>query len=276
MPVANALQIPPGASDEETDFMARSDQPGPDDASQAVLEVACARNLPITILYFSDDDTAIILRSRLLGFDAEHLYLDRPRSIEGPTVIREEQEFDVFFNLNGIRHGFPSRVVARSQIVAINDRKGTDGVVIERPATLLRAQRRADYRVKLLDRDTILLNVHTAFPGQEGACEIDAHRFRGALVDLSAGGAGLLIAAPDASFLAVDDELFVLFDLPDDAEPLSLLVDVRQIRDHGSGTDKHIGVSFRPWPTGHDHRHVQRRLRRFVALVQRERLRRAS
>ena len=256
--------------------MARSDQPGPDDVSQTVLEVACARNLPITILYSSDDHTAVILRARLLGLDAEHLFLDRPRNAAGPTEIDAEQEFDAYFTLNGVRHSFPSRVVTRSRIVAINDRKDTAGMVIERPAALHREQRREDYRVRLLDRDTILINVHTAVPGGDGVCEIHAHCFRAALVNLSAGGAGLLVPAPDANLLAAGDELFVLFELPDDAEPISLIVEVRHIRDYGSGTDKQIGVSFQPWPSGRDHRRLQQRLRRFVAQVQRERLRRAG
>lgn len=242
----------------------------------ALIEEACDRNAPIELQYESSDGELLVARTRLLGFDETHVYLDRPQSIGDDVRFRRGQRVEGYMLLHDVRYAFATVVEDLATLVEINATKRTVGMVLRRPATVRESQRRSHFRVAVLSEGPITAAVHAADPGHPGACPIDAGRAEATLLNLSAGGAGLLMERGQGGWISAGDHLFMTFQLPEEEEPICFLVDVRQCTMGADSSTRRVGVRIRAWPTPRSVERTRERLQRYITAVQRKRLRRAG
>ncbi len=246
------------------------------DESAVLIDDACARNAAVELQYRTTDGDLHVAKSRILGIDADQVFLDSPHGIGDDVVFGVGQTIDGYVHVNEIRYAFKSKVVRLHTIVKINEEKRTVGMIIARPDRVMEGQRRTHFRVSLLARDPLPIQLHAAIPDGSGTCPIDAYPFEGSIVNLSIGGAALAVPAVDARTIRVGDEVFMMFCLAEEHEEFYFLAEVRQIWAVAGETPKRIGVKIKPWPGKRDLERTQQRLQRYITKVQRERLRRAA
>ena len=242
----------------------------------SLIEDACARNAPVELQYRAADGERLIAKSRVLGVDAERVFLDAPHSIGQDVVFQRDQELEGYLLINEVRYAFKSRVRELDAMVRINAEKRTVGMVIDRPDSVVEGQRRTHFRVSVIANEPIQIQIHGAIPGSSGACPVDAHVFEASLVNLSVGGAGLRVSPIDCRTIRVGDDLFMTFHLPEEDQEFYFLTEVRQIWAIPGDAAKRVGVKIKPWPSPRDIRRTQQRLQRYITQVQRARLRRAG
>ena len=244
-------------------------------AGAAVLDEAAARNAPIELRSLGRDGRPIQARARILGADDGRLLLDQPQCAGQPVVFRSGQALDVRLRLNDLFYSFKSDVQDVSRLLRLNERKKVIGMVISRPHEVhVAQQRRSHFRVRLLDDDPVVLDLHEAVAGGSGTCPIDALRFRADLVNLSAGGAGVRIPKEWAGNVCVGDLLFSTFTLPEEDGAFSFLVTVREVFPVPETGAERVGLQILDWPNPRDVERTRQRLQRSLTRVQRTRLKR--
>lgn len=247
-----------------------------DGQTAALLAEACARNSSIELQYDAPGGETMVAKSRILGLDGDHLFLDHPQSIGKVVEFKTGQAIDAYLVLADTRYAFRSLVTELGCIVEINDRKRVVGIVIRRPANIRPGQRRSGFRVGLLGVDAIEPRLHTAIADDRGICPVDAHVFTATLVNLSIGGAGLRVDRADGVQLKLNDPLFMTFFLPGEEEEFYFLTEVRQTRPIDGENAMRAGLKIKAWPTRRDLERTQQRLQRYITEVQRRKLRRAG
>ena len=136
-------------------------------------------------------------------------------------------------------------------------------------------QRRRHYRVSMLGETPIPVELRLLHPGDDGGAAIVSPLFEGTLVNLSVGGVAIRVEAGPGSDVQVGDRLPLRFALPDELEPFAFLGVVRQVR-AVDGRATRLGVTFEPWPSERHQALGQERLQRYIAAIQRRRLRHAE
>jgi c-di-GMP-binding flagellar brake protein YcgR len=240
----------------------------------AILRDACERNIPLDLQYRSSEDELFVARARMLAMDDHHIYLDEPQSIGRPVRFVSGLAVEAYILLKDVRYGFDTVVVETRRTIRLNDQKRVAGIVLRRPGSVRQRQRRNEFRVGLLREGPIPVDLHAALP--DGTSPLDAVRCSGTLLDLSPGGLAVRLDPAAARGIAVNDHLFLVFELPCAPPPLRFLGEVRQRREVADGDVVRLGVRFRPWPSSPEFRRSQTRLQRYAANMQRKRLRRSG
>ena len=93
------------------------------------------------------------------------------------------------------------------------------------------------------------------------------------MVNISAGGVGLLIDARETRIWHLGDTFFVSFHLPDVEAEFQMMTEFRHYRRIHDGLSAVAGFRFLPWPLVSTKAQV-RHILRFIAAQQRCRLRR--
>ncbi len=235
--------------------------------------MACARNAPAELHHEDERGALTTARVRLLVLEDEQILTDRPISLDGEARIPIDAPITVHLSIDGVRYRFDSAIDRGRCPVPLNRHQSVSGISLRKPASLTESQRRANLRISMVGYDPISADMVRPCSDVPDACPIDAELIAGWLIDLSVGGALILVDQQRLDSAARGDRFFITFRLPSVAEPFHLLGSVRHIRLVEFSESLRLGISFRPW-CGVRLRLDQRRLSRFVARHERHMLRR--
>jgi c-di-GMP-binding flagellar brake protein YcgR len=176
-------------------------------------------------------------------------------------------------SLNGVRYQFESTIEVASTFVQLNKQQRVLGVALKRPTSVTRSQRRSNLRVSLIGIDPVPAKLVRPHPDIPGACKVDAEVVSGRIVDLSAGGAAVLVDRRSATSIQHNQHYFISFALPGLDEKFCMLGAVRHTRLVKASGSLRIGLAFRSW-AGSNFDRDQRTLTQFVTRHERRMLRR--
>jgi len=244
----------------------------------ALLGTAAERNLSVELhaRLADESESVLVARSRVLVLGEKEVLLDRPQAIGRHVVLEAGQVIDVYVGLDGELYRFTARISRPQFIVELRERKTLIGMAIERPVRAAAAQRRNHFRVLLAAMEPICVTLHDGAHEPIGSAPLDAARYAGELVDLSMGGASVRVNDHPTGSLQINDRLYCAFTLPQEASETIVLSHVRQRRSIADTSALRIGLQFVGWPDQRSFEREQDRLQRFVARVQRERLKKAG
>ncbi len=233
----------------------------------ALLQEACARNTPVELHHYSTTDELIVLRSRVLGMDAEHLYLDRAQRIGGTLTLRAGKTVTAYLLLHGKRYSFGTKVVHADCPVALNAQTQVRGMAVRKPRRVEEGQRREDFRISLACIDPIEAALHEVTSEDMNSCSLDAGRFVGRLVDISRGGCSVRVEAEERRSFMPGERFFIMFEASTHGG-LVLPVEMCHAREILEGEANRIGLKVLAWNRVITKPHIQR-LARFCADVER-------
>lgn len=233
-----------------------------------ILEAACARNLSVEI-HCQSSGSLQVARSRLLAVDEAGAYLDSPQNDGRGIRFMEGVEVHVYLTVDDGWRMFRSRVTRSSCKIKLNATKTVLGMAISLPAQMEQTQRREDFRVSVACGEAIAAQLHTASHDDPNCCPLDAKRFGGRLVDLSAGGLALRVDASEHGSFRPGDRYFVSYVLPDGQGEMTCLVEVRHAGPILDGDATRLGVKFLPWNEPETKFNI-RRLTRYGTELQRK------
>lgn len=239
----------------------------------SLLAEACHRNTAAELHFDCGEGGLVTARVRLLGLDRQQVLTDRPQSMGKLVVFKRRQPLLVYFPLGGVRYAFRSHVVRSQCLVQLNARQRVMGMAVAFPSEVREQQRRADFRLSLAGHGAMIAEVHQGLPGDGGSAPIGAKRFSARMVNISAGGVGLLIDARETRDWRLGDTFFVSFHLPDVEAEFQMMTEFRHYRRIHDGLSAVAGFRFIPWPLVSTKAQV-RHILRFIAAQQRCRLRR--
>jgi c-di-GMP-binding flagellar brake protein YcgR len=233
----------------------------------------CARNVPAELHFSPATGPILIGRVRLLELTDKHILADKPAYVDATASIPADRPITVHVTLNGVRYQFESVVDTATMLVRLNDHQHLLGIALRRPKRITRSQRRSHLRVSLVGIGPIpveLVRAHTDIPG---ACPVDARVIPGLILDLSAGGLGILIDNRHLSSARPNELFFLSFVLPGLEEEFCLLASVRHKRCVRASGSLRIGFALRRWD-GSNFGRDQHLITRFVTEHERRLLRR--
>lgn len=215
---------------------------------------------------------------RPLAYDPEQRILTteraRPRPGE-PHAIHTHQRVDVYIITDAMRlvAGHDVREIAPYQL---NDEKRITAFTLARVGSIQSAQRRSYFRV-----DTTACAFNEITLNRCGPTGRRLRPIRGRLINLSAGGVGLLV--PMHHFQDEEDSenentqpechYSVTLDLPNNPSPVSAPVKLRRAHPDKRG-DVYLGMALDFDPAIPEHQRTQAALLRLTTDLQREQLRR--
>ncbi len=249
------------------------DAPIKRDQKTRLLNQACQRNTPAELHFQRGEADLITARVRLLGLDAELIYVDRPQVVGSQFRLRPRQSAMVYFLLAGTRYAFHSRVVKPRCLVRLNARQRVFGAALAIPAEVRPQQRRADFRLSLAGYDWTVALCHQGEREHPRRCAIDAHRFKVRLVNISAGGVEALVDPSAIRGCGQGDVFFMTFFLPEVEQEFCMRTELRHTRHIHNGRSTLAGFMFLPWEMAPLKPYV-RQINRFIATEQRRQLRR--
>ena len=237
------------------------------------LDGACARNTPAKLVYSGTTGNVHTANVRLIKLNKNEIYTDAPGFLDARAKLRKHQPVEVYTLIDGNRCSFRSRVERVFTTVELNSHRRISAITLAIPQVIAPRQRRQCYRVSLAGREDIEVRLCPTTRGRADCCPLDAKPFGGRMLNLSAGGALVIVPAKQRTRFYCDEGLFVEFSLPDVEQPFYLSAEVRHFRKVHDDTDTLVGLRFRTdgnlMPTP-----VRRRATRFIALEQRRQLRR--
>ncbi|MEC9372290.1 MAG: PilZ domain-containing protein [Planctomycetota bacterium] len=230
----------------------------------ALLEEACARNVPLEIHRRSPNGSVPCARGRMIWLDENNIYIEQPQTIGREVRLAPNQHVDAFFSLHGEIYGFPSIMFDTDCTIRLNTAKTIRGMSLVRPAELRPGQRRSHYRVSLACQDPIPAIMHATAEETVDAAPWPYQPFSGTIVDASAGGFGVIISHAHARPLEIYDPLFIHFQVPGGTEPLLFLCEIRQIRPLRADLDDKLGLMIVTWP---DQRAMTRSIQPLLRMI---------
>jgi len=244
--------------------------------SKTVVELigkACARNVPAELHFEDTAGNLTIGRVRLLEMTDCLVLTDRPMMPDDDSVIPDGSTVTVHFALNGSRYEFESLVEESGLIVRLNARQRVPGISLRQPLELTDSQRRLDLRVSVLGNDSISIWLVDPHPSLPNACPMDARVIEGRIVDISCGGASVLVPYNALRKCEPGHRFYLNFVLPDVEHEFCLLGIVRFSRLVESSESTRLGIQFRRW-IGSVHQRDRQRISQFVVAHERRKLRR--
>lgn len=241
----------------------------------ALLDEACMRNAVIELHRRENQNSHPAARGRMLAIRDETVLVADPQIIGREAMLFTGQDLDGYFAASGAMFQFATRVVETDTPMRLNNQKIVLGVRLSLPKSLRRGQRRSAYRTSLVC-DTpiaaILRRVSSIDPIQ---CPIDERPIHGAIVDASPGGFGINLPNILPTQFKLYETYFLSFMIPEAAQRMHFLVELRQARELPEIGASRVGVLMLPWPTQRDHtREIQPLLKRLNEIERR--LRRTS
>lgn len=244
--------------------------------NQAILEVvaeACARNMPAELHIQNPDGDMATAWARLLECHDETIQLDQPQAGSGTINLTPRQRVTVFLHVRGKRYRFHSFVVEPRARIRLNERMVVTGISLAFPNELVEAQRREDFRISVAGTHNIPVRFHGLTVPSPGPVPLDVPRFEGRIIDVSAGGAAVLVARTELRSVRLGELFYSEFTLPGDDQPLAPVCQARHSQLVRTDTAHMLGMQFVPW-IGCDAKQINQQTRRFVIAEQRRQLRR--
>ncbi len=238
-----------------------------------MIDRACAHDTPAELHFADSSNEDHIARIRLIKLEDNEIYADAPLSADSKTSLSKHQAVTVHTMIEGSRYAFCTRVERVFTKVDLNAHKRITAITLALPNNIAQRQRRQFFRVSVAGH----ADIHVAFcataGGQPDCCPIDAERFRGRMVNISAGGLCAIVPTSQRRRFRTGERLFVEFALPGIDEPLRLSVEVRHSRKVHENTDTLLGLRFRTdlaWPV----KPLIQEITRFITNEERRHLRR--
>ncbi|MCP4250466.1 MAG: flagellar brake protein [bacterium] len=238
-----------------------------------VLREACTRNTPAELHLKQGDTGLTTARVRLLGWDDDLIYVDRPQRVGESIQLQARQQVTVHLAMGGTRYSFRTRVRRAFCLVRLNAKQRVPGAALDVPAEVHQQQRRADFRLSLAGRDRVIVSMHQGRTEDGGSAPVDAPHFPGWLAQISPGALGLVADRSVAGAWKTGVRFFVSFHLPTVETEFCVLAEFRYSRRICDGLFVLGGFRFAPWPAAQPVQY-QRSVTRFIASEQRRQLRR--
>lgn len=242
-----------------------------------LLHDACERAVPIELHRVHRDGSLTVSKARVVFNDEAHIYLDEPQTIGRIVNFELGQTIKAYFWLYDTLFTFDTVVIAPHCLINLNAHKQVKGIAISRPNHIRKGQRRSSFRMSLAANVPVPVLLHEADLVEDSACPIDSKRWRGRLVDVSLGGASILVENEAALHFRIGRTLFLGFTLPQDNHQVIALATIRQVRTLHDGAAHRIGFCFERWPNERHFRgNIESPLQRFIAQLERHTLKRTG
>lgn len=234
-----------------------------------VVDEAASRNIPLEIHAEGTSGGMLVARTRVLGMDAERVYLDGPQRAGKEVRFASGTSLVGHIALRGVRYEFRATVADAACVVKLNEQVYVGGMSIWRPQSANESQRRHDYRVSFARFDPVAVWMHEPSRSQPDAADLDALRHRVRLVNVSLGGMAVRVDMPPVSRFAPGRRWFLLFTLPKQSEPFVFLAEIRHSRSILDGQAAVLGLQFVPWFNRYEMQRQLNRLSRCLSEIQR-------
>ena len=237
------------------------------------LDAQCARNRPFEFHYTNTSGEVFVGRSRFLGQDDRHLHLDTPHIVGKQTTLQTGKKLELFVTIGSETYTFRSRIVKTNCRIQLNFYTTIHGVHIEKPTKFWPGQKRHELRLRFKESDQIPVIVNFTDPNEPGATPLNRVAVNGWIEDISASGCGLHLDTALCSDFKFGHPIFLGFTLPDeDKTQIIVQAELRTARSPANGYRTRVGVKFQSWPSRGYLTRMLRPLERFIANIQRERL----
>ena len=240
------------------------------------LETLCARNISFEFHYTNMSGEFFAGRSRFLGQDEERLYLDTPHIVGKQAILQTGKKIDVFVTIGSETYTFRSKIIQTHCRIRLNDYTTVHGVYINKPTKFWPGQKRHELRLKFKKDDQIPVTVNLTAPNEPSATPLDNAVVNGWIEDVSAGGCNLHLDTALCSNFKFGHPIFLSFNLPDNETEIIVQVEVRAVQPPSKGYRTRVGVKFLSWPSQAYLTRTLRPLERFIAQVQREKLKKRN
>jgi c-di-GMP-binding flagellar brake protein YcgR len=242
-----------------------------------LIEEASARNTPIEIhRYAKTGDLIGTGKSRVLGFDKNHLHVEQPPSAKNKLVINPGDKIEVFFSLRNTIFRFHTQVVQTRCKIPLNRQTVVLGMHLTMPQALQETQRRADYRINLPIQRQPTVILHDCGKDIEAHIPVTAGRWEGDLIDLSRGGYCVLIkSSPDKEW-NVGERYFLGFRTENEPEDFTFMCEVRTESSVLDGEYTRIGVRLLNRPDPALFKRKLQALGKFITQLERSAMRKES
>lgn len=231
----------------------------------ARLAEAALRNLHVDCV--ADRPEPAHFGSRLLHLGDEGLVLDAPVHQGRPVELVAGESITGSFRLGTEILRFRCQVIGPATF-RLNARFVVPVVVLRNPASLELVQQRRYYRVGIVGRHPTDVTLWPIMPDSSGETRVTAE-FHATVVNLSAGGIGVLISDPGLLETSRAGQLWARFALPGENESLIFRVEYRHDSFIEHSRQYLVGLEIVEYIEPGAHAEVIDRLARFVAQEQR-------
>jgi c-di-GMP-binding flagellar brake protein YcgR len=240
---------------------------------------AIDRNIPVELFRSEQLGRMPAARGRLISADATTVFIDEVQTIGRDVSLPAGQSLEAYFTIGEAIFHFSTAVIDPHCNVRLNQTKVVPGMSVKLPRRVDQGQRRNAFRVSLaMQTQAILTEIFPAPDGTMGKPpEADATPERtGTLVDGSEFGLGLTIPPGRGAGTKRFEHVWVRITLPGEDEPITVLCEVRQVREINSGSSLKVGVLILPWPSPRELQHAMRPLQSLMREAQRAELSRRA
>lgn len=235
-----------------------------------LLEEAASRNVAIELHYMDAAGQLVVGRTRVLGMDADKVYLDSPHSIGKEVRFLCGQTVSAHVPMFGSRYEFNAVVAESHCFVQLNRFKRVEGMSLEKPRLAQESQRRHDYRVSFAMLEPIPVWLHEATDPEGYSCSVNARRLSAHLTNLSLGGAGLRVDLPPTDKFKITQRWFLGFHLGKPADRFMYLAELRYFRSILNSQATVLGFQFILWPDRLEMHRQEQRIGRLLTEYQRQ------
>lgn len=242
-------------------------------SADQILEQACIRNTRLELHYENANGHIIVAQTRALELTGSTIIADALSFAESGETIPLRRPAIAHLQIRRQRFQFATLIEEDHVLLAKFGPNSGFGITLRRPRSLSSSQRRAHVRVSLHASEPVCIWLAQAVGSDPEGCHIDAVHFVGRMLNLSAGGASVLVEDLPSNRAEPGDRYFLSFQLPGHSESYCLLGSVRHIRIVESSGSYRIAFAFKPWngaPLKRDQQHILR----FIVEQERAQLRR--
>lgn len=170
------------------------------------------------------------------------------------------------------RYEFDTVIESDAIIVSLNSERRVRGLELRRPTIVRRSQRRAAFRVSLAGGEPVPVTLVECAPVEHPACSLSVRPVGGRLVNLSVGGAAVLVPRRLVLHAQHGQRYFTSFLLPSAEREFLLETSVRHVAAVEASSALRMGMTFVGWGV-EDMRTESARLARALAALQQLQLR---
>ena len=242
-------------------------------SADQILEQACIRNVRLELHHENVNGHIVVAQTRALELTGSTLVADALAFAESSETIPLRRPAIAHLQIRRQRFQFATTIEEDHVRLAKFGRNSGFGIALRRPRSLSPSQRRVHVRVSLHASEPVHVWLAQAFGKDPEGCHIDAVHSVGRILNLSGGGASVLVDDLPAQRPKTGERYFLSFHLPGFSESFCLLASVRHARIVESSDSYRIAFAFRPW-TGARLKRNQQRILRFIVEQERAQLRR--
>ena len=247
--------------------MANATKSAPIDLDELLAE-ACERNAPAEICFAHRNGPPVTARVRLLQLTDEFILVDKPAKTDQEGHIPKGRPITVHVFIRGARYQFDSLIMDQQAWIQLNAEQRIPGIALRKPNEIVKSERRASYRVSLAGIDPIQTELVRGHSDIIDACLLSPGVIGARMLNLSSGGAAVLVDQRDLKTAKHGDRFFLRFSLPGIDDTCCELGEVRHVLVVETSESLRLAFAFVNWG-GRDFNREQRVLGRFIMEQQR-------